>query len=179
MAHLETRLVDDWLVRRAQEGSREAFERLARRWQEPLWRHAFRLTGREDAAWDVLQDAWVSILSGLGRLEEPGGFRRWAYTIVSRRATDRLRRKGGPDDGEALGEEAGEEPPEDSSRADSLQRAVARLPRARRLLLSLHYVEGFGIAEMAEILGLPEGTVKSRLHTARQALREWMERTER
>jgi len=75
--------------------------------------------------------------------------------------------------------EAGEDPAEGSTRSESLTRALARLPRARRLLLDLHYVEGFGVAEMAEILGLPEGTVKSRLHTARQALRDWMERTER
>jgi len=183
---IRTRLVDDWLVRGAQAGSRSAFERLARRWQEPLWRHAFRLTGRQDVAWDVLQEAWVSIVTGLARLEEPGGFRRWAYTIVSRRATDWLRKKGGP---EAVGEgglglpdpadEPGEDPAEGSTRSESLTRALARLPRARRLLLDLHYVEGFGVAEMAEILGLPEGTVKSRLHTARQALRDWMERTER
>lgn len=178
MPNPETRLIDEWLVLRAREGSDGAFERLVRRWQEPLWRHAFRLTGREDAAWDVLQEAWISIVAGLAGLREAEGFRRWAYTIVSRRAFDWRRKAGlGPELEEAVAEPADERGGEDPD--DSVARALARLPRDRRMLLTLFYVEDFSVEEMAEVLGIPEGTVKSRLHTARRELRERMERTER
>jgi len=55
------RIEDELLVLRSQEGDASAFEQLVGRWQERLWRHAWRLTGNEDAAWDALQEAWIGI----------------------------------------------------------------------------------------------------------------------
>jgi len=174
------RLLDELLVLRCREGSREALQQLALRWQERLWRHARRLTGRSEAAWDVLQEAWISIAEGLARLEDPARFGSWAYTIVSRRAVDWRRRRGST---AAEPIEGGPEPaaPSDDGRGGAVERvrrALGRLPGDQRALLALRYVDGFDLATVAAVLGIPQGTAKSRLHAARELLREIIERTE-
>ncbi len=178
--------LDEYLVLRVQEGSRTAFTQLVTRWQDRLWRHAFRLTGREDAAWDVLQESWVGVTRGLTTLRDPASFRRWAYTIVTRAATSRLRREGCEEPAPADEIEARSvddaEPGERTEREEAvatLRVALRRLPRDQRTLLSLHYFESFALWELAEILDIPKGTVKSRLHHARQHLKETLERMER
>jgi RNA polymerase sigma-70 factor (ECF subfamily) len=181
------RILDEVLVLRARAGRPDAFELLAARWQERLWRHAFRLTGREDAAWDVLQESWVAIWRGLVRLRDPGAFRRWAFTIVTRAATDRLRHAppeaADPDALAAATARAAERGADEADGRDAavglVRAALAGLSREHRTLLSLHHLEGFAIWELAEILGVPAGTVKSRLHAARGALKGHLERMQR
>ena len=182
MAHPRHRILDELLVLSAREGSREAYERLVRRWQESLWRHARRLVGREDVAWDVLQEAWIDITKGLSQLEDPARFRRWAYTIVTRRATDWRRRNGRHEaavEWPAEGLPAADAGEQRAAAVDALRRALRRMDPDGRALLALFYVEGFDTNEIAHILEVPAGTVRSRLHTARSRLREIMERTER
>ena len=82
------RLNDELLVLRCQEGDTEAFELLVGRWQGRLWRHAWRLTGDENAAWDALQEAWIGISRGLVRLADAVAFPAWAYRIVSNKCRD-------------------------------------------------------------------------------------------
>lgn len=181
------RLVEELLVLRAREGSREAFEELARHWHERLWRHAFRLTDSRDAAWDVLQDSWLGVARGLHRLEDPRAFRRWAYTIVTRTAADHLRDRPreGTQPNDRLDETLSPAAADSEEAADRdeavrvLRGAIARLEAADRTLVSLRYLEGFELWEIASVLGLPEGTVKSRLHRVRKRLKELLERTER
>jgi len=170
-------IADELLVLGCQEGDAEAFRALVGRWQEPLWRHAFRLTGRDDAAWDVLQDAWVDMARGIHRLRAPGSFRRWAYTIVTRRAADWVSAQR-DDPTLRLDETVSVPRAAPSSAVEALRAALLRLPRQSCALLSLRYVDEFELREIAEILGVPEGTVKSRLHHARAALREIIERTD-
>jgi RNA polymerase sigma-70 factor (ECF subfamily) len=74
---------DEWLVLRCQEGDAAALTELVERWQPRLWRQAMRLTDNSDAAGDVVQQAWVAIIRGLGRLSDAACFRRWAYQIVT------------------------------------------------------------------------------------------------
>ena len=80
---LRERITNELLVLRCQEGDVAAFEQLVERWQERLWRHAWRLTGDENAAWDALQEAWIGISRGLRRLAEPAAFPGWAYQRLS------------------------------------------------------------------------------------------------
>jgi RNA polymerase sigma-70 factor, ECF subfamily len=86
------RLNDELLVLRCQEGDAEAFEALVGRWQRRLWRYAWRLTGDESAAWDALQEAWIGISRGIGRLADAAAFPAWAYRIVSNKCRDSIRR---------------------------------------------------------------------------------------
>lgn len=169
------RLQDELRVLGAQSGDREAFRALVQRWQEPLWRHAWRLTGRPEVASDVVQDAWLTIATKIGALREPGSFRAWAYRIVTRGAHAALRRAPPL----ALAEVDGLPAPEADEPSDAielLRRALRRLPGDRRTVLALHYVDGLELTEIATALGIPEGTVKSRLHTARAELRALVER---
>ncbi len=172
-------ILDELLVLRSREGSPNAIEQLLTRWQPRLWRHALRLTGRDDAAWDVLQETLMSITQSIRKLDDPARFRRWAYRIVTRRATDwrRRRARGVPTaelvEDEITHDDRRSDPPADVT---MVREALACLPGDRQALLALHYMEGFEIWEMAEILSIPEGTVKSRLFHARSQLREIIER---
>jgi len=82
------RIADEILVMDAQSGHREAFDMLVSRWQKRLWWHAFNLTGRTEAAWDITQESWLDIVRGLTRLNDPAKFGSWAYRIVSQKAYD-------------------------------------------------------------------------------------------
>jgi RNA polymerase sigma-70 factor (ECF subfamily) len=170
------RLQDELLVLGARSGDREAFRGLVQRWQEPLWRHAFRLTGRAEVASDVVQDAWLAIATKIGALRDAGSFPAWAYRIVSRGANAARRRRPALAPSTEIGEVAAPAPDEPSSAVELLRRALRRLPGDRRAILALHYVDGLGLSEIATALAIPEGTVKSRLHTARAELRALVER---
>jgi RNA polymerase sigma-70 factor (ECF subfamily) len=93
MTNQRTRIEDELLVLRSQEGDLAALGALVDRWQERLWRHAWRLLGDENAAWDALQDAWIGISRGIGHLEDAAAFPAWAYRITSNKCRDRIRRE--------------------------------------------------------------------------------------
>ncbi len=75
MVDRREQIVDELLVMDAQNGRAKAMELLASRWQERLWRYAWRLTGDTEAAWDVTQEAWLGIVRGIMRLNDPARFR--------------------------------------------------------------------------------------------------------
>jgi RNA polymerase sigma factor (sigma-70 family) len=170
--HLETEL----LVMGAQDGDSRAMETLVRRWQERLWLHARRLTGDGEAAWDITQDAWLAVIRGLWRLNDPVRFRPWIYRIVTNKAMDYLRKR--PAETQ-LGEPAQPGAEGDDNDSDLLHCLLARLDATKRLVLSLYYLEELSIAEIGEMLRIPAGTVKSRLHHARGELRALWERHDR
>ena len=165
---------DELLVMRCQDGEAESLADLVARWQRRLWRHACRLTGREDAAWEVSQEAWLSIIRGLGRLDDPASFPTWAFRIVMHKAADWVRARERARQGR---EELASEPPARPDRpsgpedCEDIHAALRRLTHDQREVLTLHYLEGFAVAEIAAILAVPGGTVKSRLHAAREELR--------
>jgi len=166
-------LVDELLVMECQDGSRAAMEKLVSRWQERLWRYALRLTGDREAAWDVTQESWLAIVRGIARLNDPARFASWAYRIVTNKANDWIGRSirtprlaAGFDPQTGRSHE-----PQAALDAADLQSLLPRLSNAARIVLTLHYLEGLGLAEVARVLRVPHGTVKSRLHAARNELR--------
>ncbi|MHA7873762.1 MAG: RNA polymerase sigma factor [Hyphococcus sp.] len=175
------RILDDYLAASARSGDRAAFEQLAARWQGKLYAHACRLTGDAELALDVAQDGWSDIVRGLPKLDDTAAFPAWAYRIVTRRAADAIRRAGRTRRLNAA--YAGEPKPqaqnEDSieAYADSapLQHALAALPPEQRAAVALFYREDLSIAEIAAVLGVPAGTVKTRLMHARKKLRASLE----
>ncbi len=172
------RIQDGLLVLQCQEGGADAFEELLGRWQHRLWRHAWRLVGREDAAWDVLQDSLLAIAAGLGRLDDAAAFGAWAYRIVTNKSRDWIRKESRRRDAHnsyAAHRRRDEEVQPSGERFTSLKEAVASLPGKDRAVLSLKYEEGFDIEEIASILDVPSGTVKSRLYHARERLRKAVE----
>ncbi len=178
MARSADDIYDELLVLRCQDGDSDAIEELVGRWQHRLWRHAWHLTGKEDAAWDVVQEVWIALVRGIHRLDDPARFRHWAYRLVTHKGADWVRRQQRQrklaDAASRQIEEAAE--PSIPDRVDALRQAFGRLPLDCRAILSLRYLQDVGLAEIARILEVPEGTVKSRLHHARTQLKRALER---
>ncbi len=169
-------IYDQLLVIRCQEADADALDELLIRWQQRLWRHAVRLTGDSEAAWDILQETMVAICRRITCLNEPAAFPAWAYRIATNQCRDFFRRKQRQDRLiEAYHEQPPRERPRDPVSVMDLQAAVAQLTGPQQVLLSLRYEEGFSEAEIANVLGIQAGTVKSRLFTARQQLRSLLE----
>ena len=170
-------VLDEWLVVSAKTGSAPAFGQLVSRWTPRMLRHASRLLGDMDLAQDAVQDAWVGAARGLRGLDDPARFPAWIFALVSRRCADRVRRSV-RDRRLALQVADLRGPPAAVNGADQrldLGHAIAGLPVEQRLVVSLHYGEGFGIDEIAAAHGLPPGTVKSRLFAARQTLKRFLQ----
>lgn len=177
MADNRKRVLGEYLVLCAQSGDRAAFGRLARLWQPDLLRHARRLSDDADEAHDILQDAWLDIVRGLNRLETPAAFPAWAWRIVSRKAAARVRVNQGARrlaqglslelDGGAID---GASEAETRSDMAAVRLAMAGLPDAQRITLALHHQDGLAVSEIAVVLGVPAGTVKTRLMHARRKL---------
>jgi RNA polymerase sigma-70 factor (ECF subfamily) len=169
-------IADELLVMRCQDGSAAAFEELVDRWQEPLRRYALRLTGQRDGGLDVMQEAWLGIIRGIGKLRDPARFKPWAYRIVRNHSANWIKRRGKSRERE---ESLGPDPASAERRDDGgeeVRNALRSLPADLRTVLALHYLDGLPIREIATRLDVPEGTVKSRLHYARERLRETIER---
>lgn len=167
--------VDALLAVRCQLGERAAFDELIRRWARPLRRHVGRVAGGSVDADELVQDIWLRVLQGIGRLQDPGKFRPWLFGIAHRRLMDEMRSRytRSIDDGADLDLLAADMPdPDRDLIARELERGMANLTADDRDALSLFYLEELSLAETAQALGVPIGTVKSRLFHARQMLRQ-------
>lgn len=179
---------DAWLAVRCQLGERDAFDLLIERWHGPLWTYARRLTGSDDAAHEVVQDAWLRILRGLPRLRDPARLRPWLFGITRRALMDRLRglyAAPRPSDVDLDSLTAADAGVISGSGVDAgsdeagLQDGLAGLPVVEREVLTLFYLRELSLADVAELLDVPVGTVKSRLHRARRMLRQAITSTDR
>jgi RNA polymerase sigma-70 factor (ECF subfamily) len=174
-------LVDEILVMDCQTGSVKALEMLVSRWQKRLWRYACRLTGEPEAAWDVTQESWLGIVRGIYRLNDPARFRPWAYRIVTNKAHDWIRKdvRAPQVQADRITERQSRSKLQSSETLSDLQNIMRRLSTKSRDVLTLYYLEEFRLAEVASILRIPKGTVKSRLHNARNELKKlWQEYVE-
>jgi len=174
MARTPEQIRDELLVLRCQVGEEAAFEALVERWQPRLYARALQLVGRPDVARDCVQETWLAIIRGLSRLEDPARFGGFAQRILARRCVDSARgqaRRARVDEAErSRGARFARPTAERDSDSQRVREAIATLPSDRRTVLTLHYLRELPIAEIASRLGIPEGTVKSRLHDARERL---------
>lgn len=176
------------LVREARRGRDEALDALARRLRQPAYTLALQLLRDPDDALDVAQDALLRFFSHLHRVDADRSPRPWLFAIVRNRARDVLRRRRvrRSESLDALTE--GGRPEPTSTAADPARRALRRdlqrrvwralgeLPEAQREMLVLRDYQDLSYAEIAQVLRMPMGTVMSRLHRARKALKERLER---
>ncbi|QDT38107.1 RNA polymerase sigma factor [Stratiformator vulcanicus] len=180
-------ILDEYLVLAAQQGDEMAMSRLVGRFDEPFRRYAARLMGNPEEAADAVQEAWMKIVKGIRSLDDPARFRSWAYRIVNRRCCDRLRAGVRRFESSTLAIEpedthAGRgpgDPIEEAEQLAELRAALQNLPQDRRELLAMYYMDDLTVREIAEVLDVKPGTVKSRLHYAREELRRYLEPAER
>lgn len=188
---------DEHLLTRLRAGDRTVLGTLVRRYERELFGYLRRYVGDDDLADDVFQNTFVQVFLKIDQYEPGRPARPWLYTIATNQAIDALRRRNrrvadrpaesvqAPDeDGQPrplleLLPSPGDAPPDAVDRDEQRQRvraAVARLPEALRQTVLLVYFQGLRYQEAAEVLGIPVGTVKSRLHAALTRLTaEWPE----
>ncbi len=173
------------LVKRFRSGNEAAFDEIVRRLTPRLYSIALRSLGSAEAAEEAVQETWVRIYNRMGDLQDPQAFEGWAIRVtLSRihdefrsRARERSARRGLAEMRAALGtprERMSASEREDLARV--LRDAVASLDDAHREVFVLREMEGLPHGEISRMLGIPEGTVWSRLSYARKALRDYLGR---
>jgi RNA polymerase sigma-70 factor (ECF subfamily) len=166
--------VDRTLVEQAQGGDRDAYETLAKASARRLFLTAHRIVRDTDRAEDAVQQTLVAMWRELPSLRDPDRFEAWTYRLVVRfclAETRRARRTGVREIPVDESMAAGSDAFADSDLRDQLERALRNLSPDHRAVVVLHHYAGLPLAEIAEILGVPYGTVGSRLHHATRALR--------
>ncbi len=175
------------LVARARGGDVAAFTALVRRYENRVYNLAFRMLGNADDAADVAQETFLAAYEGLGRFRAESALYTWLYRIAVNKALSRRRAKSSrrefvpADDPSPLLTaasrfQAPDEVAEEKERAVIVQDAISRLPGDLRAVVILKDIEGLEYEEIAGVLKLALGTVKSRLHRARLSLRETLAR---
>lgn len=167
---------DRQLAIQCQLGEREAWELLVVRWHPRLHRFAWRMLGDAGAADDLTQEVWLRVVRSLVRLRDQDRLGVWLYRVARMALTDRLRREYRLAARDQLAAEvAAIELDLGFDHKDQIEVALARLNPADREVTVLFYLEERSLSEVAEICGVPAGTVKSRLHRIRRELREHLE----
>jgi RNA polymerase sigma-70 factor (ECF subfamily) len=165
----------EWIALRCQSGETEAFEDLIAVMERPLLYYAASLTGNTDSGLDVLQDVWIKVFRGIRKLKDPGSLRSWLYSITHGIAVDRIRKNYSREQAEKVQLEDFEEADEPSfadEDAAEIHQALSEIGLKHREVLVLHFLEDLSVAEIAEVVGCSEGTVKSRIHYAKRAMKE-------
>jgi RNA polymerase sigma-70 factor (ECF subfamily) len=171
----DTRALYEWIALRCQAGEAQAFEDLIALMERPLLYYASSLTGNADSGLDVLQEVWIRALRGIRKLKDPGSLRSWLYSITHGVAVDRIRRNASRERAEQVELEdfqESEEPSFSGEDAAAIHQALSQIGLRHREVLVLHFLEDLSIAEVAVVVGCSEGTVKSRMHYAKRAMKE-------
>ena len=158
-------------------GNAAVFERLVRRWHQPVARFLFHLIGRAEPLPDLCQEVFVRVYEHRSRYRETGSFSAWLYRIALNVARDSLRRR--RREPRSLGEEelaAEEHSPavicERAERGRIVAQSIAELPEPLRVALVLRHYEEMSFEQIARLLGEPASTIKSRFGVALRRLRE-------
>ncbi len=174
----ETRQATTFLILRAQSGDRVAFDQLLDQYQTQLWSFASRVLGDASAAEDVLQDVFWIIYKKLKWLSDPALFKPWAYRITTRECFRYIKKRARWPmqlDEEAFDAIAANDTSTDiDPRSALLPEMLAELSPASRVVILLHYFDDLTLAEVADVLDISVGTVKSRLAYGLAALRKQM-----
>jgi RNA polymerase sigma-70 factor, ECF subfamily len=193
-----SQLTDEQLLIRLQKGKRDVFETIVRRFERELFGYLKRYLGRTDLAEDVFQNTFIAVFRKIKHYEAGRSARPWLYTIATHQAIDALRRRGrrpdflvqenstsgftDDDDVSTLDRQAANSPDPaeqagDFEQAMHVRNAVDQLPELFRQVVLLAYFQGMKYQDVAEILDIPVGTVKSRLNAAINKLKEiWGEK---
>jgi RNA polymerase sigma-70 factor (ECF subfamily) len=167
------------LVLRCQTGDATAFAELLALHQVRLHYFLQKMLGDPHRADDLFQEVWLDVFRGIGRLADPAAFAGWLYQVARHRAYRELRKRREPlhplgdadlpqeDDADDFGAED----------AELVHACLDRLAAAHREVLLLRFVEEMSYEEIAGVVGCQVGTVRSRLHYAKRALRQLIERT--
>jgi RNA polymerase sigma-70 factor (ECF subfamily) len=184
---------DQQIVAWAQDGAELAFRELVRRYQRPVFSLIYRMVRDRETAEDLAQETFIKVLNAIDSYRPEHKFSSWIFKIANNAAIDHLRRRdpdllsldGAPDAVSADRQEAtslqvrdlGESPLDELQARElgsHIETAIARLRPEYRACIMLRHVEGRAYEEIAAILDLPLGTVKTYIHRARAELRDML-----
>ncbi|EGQ25182.1 RNA polymerase sigma factor SigW [Mammaliicoccus sciuri] len=184
--------MDELITKRVKEvlnGNQDAFEEIVIHFQHRLYQVCYRMLNNAAEAEDIAQEAFVRAYVNLETFDQKRKFSTWLYRIATNLCIDRIRKKK-PDyylDAQVPGTEGldmysqiaadqrlPEEEVEKMEMKDRIQYEVSRLPDKYRTIIILRYMEDLQLQEIADILEMPLGTVKTRVHRGREALRQQM-----
>lgn len=164
---------EDALVMAAQNGNQRAFEMIFRRYQKPILRYAFKVCRDRQMAEDAVQDSWITLAKSLKRLRDPRAFRSWLYKTVHWRLMDLMRVDSSRTQNEdEFDDQLHSVSTDKISGVSDIGEALNRLPLVEKQIIHLFYLDELKLAEVAVVLDIPIGTVKSRLNRARNMMRE-------
>jgi RNA polymerase sigma-70 factor, ECF subfamily len=167
------------LLRRCQAGDAEALEELIRRWEQRLFYYIRRLVADEADAWDVLQQTWARVIKGIRSVRDSEKLVPWLYRVARNAALSHraslLAKERWVDRTAVVEELAAAENRETQWSPEEVHRGLESISAHHRDVLTLFFLQDLSIEEMAGVLGVSEGTVKSRLHYGKKALRESLE----
>ena len=177
-------LTDDELIERSRAGASEAFGELVERHQQRLFAGLLKMLGSTEQARDAVQEAFILAYQKLDTFQGHAAFSTWVFRIaVNAALTEKRRKKRGatsldqnPDcPAEPVDYRSGSDPTEPTEQRETqhlVQAALQALPEEFRTVLVLKEIEGFRYEEIAAMIGIPLGTVRSRIHRARNELRQ-------
>jgi len=170
--------LDQAVIDRVLAGDRDAFGILIERYSDPLYRHAYGMTGSADVAEDILQVSFIKAFHHLGEVR--GRFDAWVFRIVANGCKDWLKNirrthLSYEEDDQPSGYETPDEELDRGEIRRDLDRALAALPSSLREAFVMKHVEGRSYEEMAELLDTTVGALKMRVHRAREALQKLLE----
>lgn len=174
------RILSELLLVRYRRGESRAFDELVKHWHDRLFYYLMRLVSNEEDAWDSLQETWVALARDADRLREPSGVVMWLYKTARHKAMDRLRERY---DDRTVSMECAEMPAEELDTVffavedvELIHDALEQLPLCHREVLTLYFLRDLTMEEISQVLGIALGTVKSRLHNGKIALRLRLEK---
>lgn len=166
------------LISRARGGDREAFGELVEQYRDNVYRLAYRMCGNAYDADEAAQEAFVAAWRALPNFRGDAKFSTWLYRLTTNAAIDVIRREKRHQtvgDGEMMeladDADSPQETVERTEQQEAVQKALSTLSEEYREVLLLRYMEELDYAEIAEVLQLPSGTVKSRINRAKAALK--------
>ena len=176
---------DGELVKSALAGREAGFEELVRRYQRPIAAYVYRMVGDYDSALDLTQEVFIKVYNSLARYRSEFKFSTWIYKIAHNAAIDHLRRHAVRGQALVAGQDCErrevalkslrltpEQESEKKERCSEIEAVVQTLPAGYRELIVLRHSHDLSYDEIAEVTGLPLGTVKNRLFRAREAMRD-------
>ena len=182
------------LIEACKEGDQAAFNLLVWRWEKPLFNFIYKYLGDAQLAQDLVQETFVRVLRSIRGYEHRGAFSTWLYRIATNLCRDHFRKKRIPmvslhdyytspsgeriyvKDHVADAAAGADDAVAAAGREELVRRLIAGLPEERRIVILMKEYQGLTFREIADVLAVPEGTVKARLYAGLRTMRKQLER---